>query len=336
MNYDKKYDIRLAQVDDIESIMTFIDVYWRKGHILGTNRELFEYEHVDGDKVHFLLAVDRTDHLVAGILGFIPASHDLAKLDIWTGIWKVKNGAMPLLGMEMYKRLSGMVNARSLLGVGDNQETTGFLLRKLTKTFHTWRMEHYYLLGKKENYKLAKITHMPAYSSSGADETIAVKFGAIGDVEDLGDIFQCQRFPYKDLWYINHRYFHHPLFKYHVYGLKRGQHKAIIVFRIQKCNGSGVLRIVDYIGDQTCFSGINNFIRNCLKIYNCEYADFYVHGFERNSIMAAGFCERTEDDSNIIPNHFSPYEQRNVEIYVSGNIEDGLFCKADGDQDRPN
>ena len=52
--------------------------------------------------------------------------------------------------------------------------------------------------------------------------------------------------------------------------------------------------------------------------------------------MSAGFCERTENDSNIIPNYFSPYEQRNIEIYVSGNINDGLFCKADGDQDRPN
>lgn len=336
MNYDKKYDIRLARIDDIESIMTFIDTYWRKGHILGTNRELFEYEHVDGGMVNFLLAVERSDNSIVGLLGFIPASHDLVKLDIWTGIWKVKNGVMPLLGMEMYKRLSGMVNARSLLGVGDNQETTGFLLKKLTKTFHTWRMEHYYFLEKKGDYQLAKITHMPIDSNSRKAETIAIRIDTIDAMKELVDILQCQKFPYKDLWYINHRYFHHPLFKYHVYELKKGRSKAIIVFRVQECNGSGALRIVDYIGDQTCFSGINNFIRNCLRIYNCEYADFYVHGFERNSIMAAGFCERTEDDSNIIPDYFSPYEQRNIEIYVSGNIEDGLFCKADGDQDRPN
>ena len=34
MNYDNKYDIRLAQIDDIVSIMNFIIVYWKKGHIL--------------------------------------------------------------------------------------------------------------------------------------------------------------------------------------------------------------------------------------------------------------------------------------------------------------
>ena len=96
--------------------MNFINVYWKKGHILGTNRKLFEYEHVDGNKVNFLLAVDRTDNSIVGILGFILASHNLTKLDVWTGIWKVKSGEMPLLGMEMYKRLSGMISARSLLG----------------------------------------------------------------------------------------------------------------------------------------------------------------------------------------------------------------------------
>ena len=29
MNYDNKYDIRLAQIDDIVSIMNFINVYWK-------------------------------------------------------------------------------------------------------------------------------------------------------------------------------------------------------------------------------------------------------------------------------------------------------------------
>ena len=73
-----------------------------------------------------------------------------------------------------------------------------------------------------------------------------------------------------------------------------------------------------------------------MKIFHCEYADFYVQGFENQYIFEAGFSERIEGDENVIPNYFSPFEQRNIEIYVSGNIEKGLFCKADGDQDRPN
>lgn len=39
--FDKQYDIRLAHYSEIGEIMTFIDRYWKKGHILGNNRELF-------------------------------------------------------------------------------------------------------------------------------------------------------------------------------------------------------------------------------------------------------------------------------------------------------
>ena len=128
MHYDEKYEIRLACIEDIDSIMIFINEYWKKGHLLGKNREMFMYEHSDETKVNFLLAIDRNNQSISGILGFIPASHNPEKYDIWTGIWKVKAGSMPLLGVEMYKRLPAMLNARSLLGVGDNQETTGLLL----------------------------------------------------------------------------------------------------------------------------------------------------------------------------------------------------------------
>ena len=41
--YDVRYEIRLANKSDIDSIMKFIDKYWKKNHIMSRNRELFEY-----------------------------------------------------------------------------------------------------------------------------------------------------------------------------------------------------------------------------------------------------------------------------------------------------
>lgn len=337
MDYDIKYDIRLATINDIDGIMLFIDTYWKKGHILGNNKELFYYEHVDGDKVNFLLALDKGSASIEGILGFLPASKDTGRLDIWTGIWRVKSGVMPLLGMEMYKRLQHNVGARSVLGVGDSQISTGPLLRKLTKTFYTWRMNHYYFLNESAEYKIANICYIPICNQASCQtNTEAVELINISQVEEFFELSLLSGVPYKDLWYVNHRYFQHPIYKYHVFGLQYEQKKALIVFRIQGCNSSRALRIVDYIGEQLCFSGIYGFISAQLFIYGCEYADFYVHGFKAEYLYSAGFSERMENDTNIIPNYFAPFEQKNVEIYVSGNIEDGLFCKADGDQDRPN
>lgn len=337
MHYDEKYELRLARIEDIDSIMTFIDEYWKKGHILGTNREMFMYEHSDGNKVNFLLATDRNDQSISGILGFIPASRNPEKYDIWTGIWKVKTGSMPLLGVEMYKRLPVMLNARSLLGVGDNQETTGVLLKKILKSYNTWRMKHFYLLQDRDGYQIAMIRYKPSSQTVKKNyKTDVVPLNTIRDVEIYREALDKQTIPYKDMWYIEHRYFHHPVYQYYIYGLKHRDSIAMIVLRVQKYGESGAVRIVDYIGDRVCFSGLNEFFQSILKNFHCEYADFYVQGFENQYIFDAGFIERIEGDENIIPNYFSPFEQRNIEIYVSGNIENGLFCKADGDQDRPN
>jgi hypothetical protein len=337
MHYDEKYEIRLACIEDIDSIMIFINEYWKKGHLLGTNREMFMYEHSDETKVNFLLAIDRNNQSISGILGFIPASHNPEKYDIWTGIWKVKAGSMPLLGVEMYKRLPAMLNARSLLGVGDNQETTGLLLKKILKSYNTWRMKHFYLLQNRDGYKIAVIRHKSNSQTVKENyKTEVVPLNTIRDVEIYREALDKQTIPYKDLWYIEHRYFRHPVYRYYVYGLKYQDGIAVLVLRVQKYKDSGAIRIVDYIGDQFCFSGLNEFFQSILKIFHCEYADFYVQGFENQYIFEAGFSERIEGDETVIPNYFSPFEQRNIEIYVSGNIEKGLFCKADGDQDRPN
>ena len=43
-----------------------------------------------------------------------------------------------------------------------------------------------------------------------------------------------------------------------------------------------------------------------------------------------------ENDENVIPNYFAPFVQENVEIFFHAPNEEIVFCKADGDQDRPN
>ena len=80
--------------------------------------------------------------------------------------------------------------------------------------------------------------------------------------------------------------------------------------------------------------GISKFIEEKLTEY--EYVDFYCLGFEESYILKAGFTLREENDTNIIPNFFSPFVQENIDIWVDSSKEGCLFFKADGDQDRPN
>ena len=106
--YDEKYDIRLAEYDEIDEIMQFIDEYWRKDHILARDRSFFEYEMVNGERVNFVIAKDKDTNKIHGIHGFLSASKDI-KPDMWGCIWKVIPGSMGMLGLEIVK-FSGLVD----------------------------------------------------------------------------------------------------------------------------------------------------------------------------------------------------------------------------------
>ena len=62
---------------------------------------------------------------------------------------------------------------------------------------------------------------------------------------------------------------------------------------------------------------------------------FPIDGIEDKILKAAGFTKREEKDCNIIPNYFEPFDQKNVDIWVRYKDKNTVFCKADGDQDRP-
>lgn len=333
--FDEKYDIRFAEYNEIPSVMDYIGEFWKEGHILATNRDFFEYEHVIDGHVNFLIAVNREYKKIEGILGFIPASKNRAKLDIWGVVWKVCDFAMPMLGIELKKRLLEYTEARSELGVGANPKTSVPLLKILLK-YKVHKMNHFYMLSDCSEYKIAKIVDKKTACIGTNRSVDVIKYD---NIELLQREFDFNEFdhhiPCKDLWYINHRYFEHPVYKYFVYGLKeKGITKALIIIRRQEYKNRAAIRIVDYIGKCELFAGLNSFFVELLK--DAEYIDFYCYGLDKEIIRSTGMLERTDDDPNIIPNYFNPYVCENIDIYVDSNIDNCMFFKADGDQDRPN
>ena len=204
-------------------------------------------------------------------------------------------------------------------------------------------MKHYYLLNETmledNSFKIAKISYKPVreYTDVKA-ESIIIK--PIYNIEETASGFvpDKEAVPYKDLWYINKRFFLHPIRKYMVYEITSSENeaKALIVLREENAVQSKALRIVDYIGEQSLFSKLGIFFENLIKSANYEYIDLYTYGFEEKYIVSAGFSERKEDDTNIIPNYFSPFTAENIDIYVRSPYENTVFMKGDGDQDRPN
>ncbi|REK66453.1 MAG: hypothetical protein C6P35_07205 [Cohnella sp.] len=341
--YDEKYEIRLAKHSDIENIMNFINDHWRKGHIMARDRKLFEYEYVDGDNVNFVIAIDKETRLIEGIFGFLNCSQttDVTKKDIWGSIWKVVDNHhnIPFLGVELARRVFALTGCRTQIGNGANPNTTVPLRRMFFGDKVAKMKQYYYLNTEMDEYRIALIKDKSSVDFKIAEkETVLVKFKSIDDVKKNFDIESIDAIPYKDYWYINKRFFNHPYYKYNVYGLQdeNGKTGALMMTRSVKCNGSQVLRIVDYIGDQKLFSGLGEEFERLIKKHEYEYIDFYTLGFNEEYVLSAGFKLRTDDDPNVIPNYFEPFVRENVDIWAHYKFDGTLFFKADGDQDRPN
>lgn len=341
--FDQEYEIRLATPHDIPNIMNFIDKYWKKGHIMATNRSFFEYEFLENDsRVNFIIAISRQKNTLEGILGFLYSSREKDKRDVWGSIWKVKPGNMAMLGLELRKRMEVLSECRYAIGIGANPNTTVPIIKRALRR-KTGVMQHFYILSdrKQMDYKIAQIDYYPENhmnnNSSGVDIVL------IKNIDTLRNFFQSDAhlddIPYKDIDYIQKRYFNHPIYKYKIYGLyaaNTNQIQAIVVCRTQECNGGRVLRIVDYVGERQLMSSTSTFWRDQLKNEGYEYIDFFCYGFEEEYLYNAGFALVRENDTNVIPNYFSPFVCENIQIYVHVPVEGVLICKADGDQDRPN
>ncbi len=143
--------------------------------------------------------------------------------------------------------------------------------------------------------------------------------------------------PFKDRTYLRHRYFDHPEYEYMVYTYTSDttdSHLTLVV-RIQEHDKAKVLRIVDGIGDWKIFTDAIPYIDSLIEHFGCEYADFYESGLDDNLLCTSGW-RKVGEDENVIPDYFSPFEQRNVKIYCSTSSDEAILFKGDGDQDRPN
>lgn len=328
--------IRIAEIEDLDKIMSFIDLEWRKDHILSRDKNFFMYEHGASNQINFVISKDDSGQINA-VLGFIKASAD-TDADIWPVLWKVAKGAgSPMLGIELLEFLRN-TKARSLMSAGINTATIGiynFL------GIQTDVMKHYVL----RNYKLAE-TKIAQFSSDIKECPVIAK-----DCADLlllkekdTEYFNFEKYkglaPYKDRQYFIKRYFKHPIYKYQVYGIGKAQEiQTLLVLREVLVGEDKVLRMVDMIGPEKSILNVRNALKNLIENTGYEYLDFVCYGFDHDILSAAGFFKVDLDRKDtIVPNYFSPYIKDNVKIYFYADVRDGApfrIVKADGDQDRP-
>lgn len=336
--FDELYIFRHASVDDTEAIMDFIKDEWpKKNHILAENKDFFLYEFQNGQLLNFVISVNRKTSQIDGMMGYLLPSGLKEDFDIWTCMWLTRRkGSVPFLGVEVFRRMKDIVQYRYLTGLGTNPETALPLVSGKAKHL-VFKMNHYYKLLDCDEYKIAKIESKKTSVRPSTPQLLLEPVHSINDIRACVERVGKQSIPLKDAWYINKRFFQHPVYTYLVWAITdSGKQEGVLVGRVIEVNGRKVLRLVDFMGNQELFDGLYDAFELLINNGRYEYIDFYIYGVDEINMEKAGFALRTEQDRNIIPNYFEPFVQTNVDIYGTSEVSNVRMCKADADQDRPN
>ncbi len=328
-------EIRLATQQDIPQVMQFIKEHWGAQHILANNRAFMEYQHC-GKKDVFTYIIAQEDGIIYGVEGYIPMNSK-ENPDISGALWKVIPNGYFMLGKAIRDYLMQLTKCRCLCSPGINMNTSGKVLGAYGQ--YVEKMEHYYRIRDFAEYRIAIIKEK-CIPKSRTDSKVHLK--PISDFETmatfLSEEYLSTKLPYKNMDYLKHRYFEHPIYKYDVYAIINGdKQKSFVVVRAVDANDSKIGKIVDFIGEDEAFIGLEKEWDKLMLEKGYEYIDIYCYGIAPKFLEQSGFVKRKEDDVNIIPNYFEPYEAKNVDIYFVSNVLGQLHLyRGDGDQDRPN
>lgn len=332
----KTNTIAFADLNDSDEIMKFIDLEWKKNHILAINKQFFLSEYKNANKLNFVISRS-SDNRINAILGFLK-SRDDDYASVWTTMWKVSSDAHSImLGVELLRYLQSY-GFKNLMSNGINSKTEE-IYNYLG--FHTGALSHFYIANRHlRHYKIAQfMAELPEIivrnSVASFLECRIISMSELGSKFNFDKYRSC--IPCKDFEYFKRRFFEHPIYDYQIYGVcTKSKILSIMVTRIVSCAEAKCIRIVDFYGEELVFATFIKHLEEMMWETKSEYIDFYCAGLNEELVEAAGFSKVNE--SVIIPNYFEPLVKRNSTISYfidSKNIDNFRMYKADGDQDRP-
>ncbi len=328
--------IRQAVYKDIPRIMNFIDEHWKKGHIMGNDRTMFEFQHVRDGEVFYIIAEDDMDGKIYGAMGYIPMMEQEWPCMSTVMVRSLKNPEGRMLGEEIARYFEKNMQCYNLISVGVEKRYARTIKALGEATVD--KLYHYYRLGKEREFRIAQINHYEVVSvqNTGSKLKPLPEFSDFVNQVDLEEIYK--DYPRRSPAYIEHRYYEHPYFNYKLWGIQsKDGMKSAFASREEVVGEAKILRIVDFFGRDDDLAGIGCELDRILLEGEYEYVDFYCYGIDEEIMKKAGFLLKTDNDSNIIPNYFDPFEQKNVEIYFCTWFKENIHVyRGFGDQDRPN
>ena len=329
---------------EIEDVLQFIDEHWAHGHVLATCRPLLDWQHRDADGTYSVIVARRsTDRAVLGILGYIPTRRfDAGLADqnvVWLTTWKVRDDAgVAGLGLTLVHHLRAIEPHVAIGAIGLNPATAPIYE---ALGYRVGELQHYVRPNVTvDRFELAALAQPRSARAGSIAPAGAMMLSRDDFFERVAGVDRRARgdsIPQKTPEYFHARYLCHPLYSYVVVGLvDRGPVVGLLAARVAEHAGRRALRIVDFLGHAGLLERIGDVVQSLVEAHDAEYADVYNVGIDPRTFERAGFTRVDPCGADVVPDHFEPFERRNVRLWFSikGTGEPVLF-KGDADQDRP-
>jgi len=339
--------IRFAEPADQPALVEFIRDHWSSTHVFAERPDVFDWQYGTGARVNMIFAVDVRDDAstVLGILGFIPMGRfdpSLGDRDVLLAIWKVRDDAPPGLGLRLLKQTERDLSARLVGAIGISQIVKP--LYSLLKYEVGSMVQSAVIRPDVTEYQIADGVPADVGQSKAAEPDPELSFELIDESSDALaaiDALASSQVPAKSHRYLVERYVEHPWYHYELRLVRvSGRAVAVVVWRAVEAERSRVLRIVDIVGEVDWLARAQGHLRALTAEYDAEYIDLVQTGIDPALLDAGGFLTLGRTPGLVLPNYFSPFERRNVEIEFAYKVTEAgapvrLF-RADSDQDRPN
>ena len=336
------YIIRNSEYKDKDSIIRFIDTYWKKDHALVKSSSLFNFQHLESDgTLSFIVAVNNETNDIDGLFGYISISHfdSLIKDNglFWGAIWKIRtditNTELNRIGLKMLYKIMNLPNFKTYAAIGISSIAKD--IYTLLK-FNMGHLNHYYILNENiSNFNIAQNVE----PKQVREHTFRDYFVRTIDITDYeNSTLTSDYYPCKTINYLINRYKNHPIYEYDFLGLFiENELSTIFVLRKIFIGSSSIIRIIDVYGKIHQVPDLYNDFQNILDNSKSEYIDLLNYGLDIDYVNNIGF-ELLDFESNIIiPTYFEPFLRENVKIeFAYKGVDDYLIFKGDSDQDRPN
>jgi hypothetical protein len=325
---------------DIEDLTRFIDEHWKAGHVLAASRPLLDWQHRHPDDRGYSFIIARRDDALIGMLGYIPTRRFDAALRsdcvIWLTMWKVREDAdVAGLGLLLLQYLTKSEPHVAIGALGLNPATIP-LYRALG--YQVGELEHYVRpSAAAARFELCTLMPGPLPPPSAGMPLTARRLEHDHEFVALESVSPAS-VPRKTPEYFRTRYARHPAYTYIVLALlDAGVPAGLMAARTAEHDGRRALRIVDFLGPEGVLARTGPVVQALLEEFDAEYADVYNSGIDRAAFERAGFRRIDPQGPESVPDHFEPFERRNIRLWFSlkGPPNVVLF-KGDADQDRPN